>query len=466
MITNQKSIYYLRLFTDLVLLNISFVASAVLAQSVQILLSRPYMFVLMAALNFTWYFFSNVTGFYEDVTTRSFSYQFRDIIKNIFIQVIFSILFIFVAKEDLFTRNFILFYTVFLLILVSTRIQIIKQIVRSIRGKEKNIRNVLIIGAGEIGQSFKELIDKRKDFGYSFSGFLDDESETGKNGILGDVSQINEVIEKKDISVVVIALSYYASTQLDEIIKICNRHALRVHIIPDYFRFLSKKYQVNMIGDFPIITVRDEPLAEAHWRLIKRSGDIILSVLVILLIFSWLFPLLFVLNKITSNGSLLFVQDRVGAGNNIFKCYKFRTMRINDKSSGDYQPTVENDPRVTGIGRFLRKSNIDELPQFLNVLKGEMSVVGPRPHPVSFHEVYKKMVEEIKIRTWVKPGITGWAQVHGYRGDVLDYEENKKRTIKRIEYDLWYIENWSLWLDIQIILLTVWQMITGDTKGI
>ncbi len=465
MITNQKSIYYLRLFTDLVLLNISFIVSAILAQSLQILLSRPYMFVLMAILNFTWYFFSNVTGFYEDITTKSFSYHFRDIIKNIFAQVIFSIIFIFVAKEDLFTRNFILFYSLILLVLVSIRIQIIKQLVRSIRGKEKNLRNVLIIGAGEIGQNFKELINKREDFGYNFSGFLDDEQPDEKE-YLGNISQLGEVISQRDINVVVIALSYYASTQLDQIIKTCNKYALRVHIIPDYFRFLSKKYQINMIGDFPIITVRDEPLAEAHWRFIKRSGDIILSSLVIIIVFTWLFPILFIINKISSPGKLLFIQDRVGAGDKIFKCYKFRTMRSDNANKEKYQPTVENDPRVTRIGAFLRKSNIDELPQFLNVLKGEMSVVGPRPHPVSFHEVYKKMVEEIKIRTWVKPGISGWAQVHGFRGDVLDYEENKRRTIKRIEYDLWYIENWSLWLDVQIILLTLWQMIKGDTKGI
>jgi putative colanic acid biosynthesis UDP-glucose lipid carrier transferase len=423
------------------------------------------MFVLMAILNFTWYFFSNVTGFYEDITTKSFSYHFRDIIKNIFAQVIFSIIFIFVAKEDLFTRNFILFYSLILLVLVSIRIQIIKQLVRSIRGKEKNLRNVLIIGAGEIGQNFKELINKREDFGYNFSGFLDDEQPDEKE-YLGNISQLGEVISQRDINVVVIALSYYASTQLDQIIKTCNKYALRVHIIPDYFRFLSKKYQINMIGDFPIITVRDEPLAEAHWRFIKRSGDIILSSLVIIIVFTWLFPILFIINKISSPGKLLFIQDRVGAGDKIFKCYKFRTMRSDNANKEKYQPTVENDPRVTRIGAFLRKSNIDELPQFLNVLKGEMSVVGPRPHPVSFHEVYKKMVEEIKIRTWVKPGISGWAQVHGFRGDVLDYEENKRRTIKRIEYDLWYIENWSLWLDVQIILLTLWQMIKGDTKGI
>jgi putative colanic acid biosynthesis UDP-glucose lipid carrier transferase len=172
------------------------------------------------------------------------------------------------------------------------------------------------------------------------------------------------------------------------------------------------------------------------------------------------------LNKISGNGSTLFVQDRLGVKDRIFKCYKFRTMYVKSENKSVYQPTYEGDPRVTKIGRLLRKSNIDELPQFINILKGEMSVVGPRPHPLPYNEFYKQVVDEIKIRSWVKPGLTGWAQVHGYRGDVVDEEENKKRIMKRIEYDLWYIENWSIWLDIQIILLTVWQMIKGETKAV
>jgi putative colanic acid biosynthesis UDP-glucose lipid carrier transferase len=131
-----------------------------------------------------------------------------------------------------------------------------------------------------------------------------------------------------------------------------------------------------------------------------------------------------------------------------------------------FQPAVKGDARVTKTGGFLRKSNLDELPQFINVLKGEMSVVGPRPHPIAFNEVYSQIVDEIKLRSLVKPGITGWAQAHGFRGDVPDAEENRKRTLKRIEFDIWYIENWTFWLDIQIILRTVWQMLKADTKGI
>lgn len=466
MFGNQKSIYYLRLFSDLIILNISFFLSAILAQSLDIFLSRPYMFVLMTALNFVWYFFSNVTGFYEDVTTRSFSYQFSRIIKNVFTQIITTVLFIFIAKEDLFTRNFILFYSFLLLVLVSIRIQAIKHLIVSIRGKEKNLKKVLIIGAGELGQNFRELIDTREDFGYKFVGFLDDTYNEDKKDLLGNIGKLEEVINNQKTDVVVIALSIYASAQLNEIIKICNRKAQRIHIIPDYFKFLSRKYQVNMIGDFPIITVRSEPLAETHWRFIKRILDIVLSVMIIVLIFPWLFPILYLINLLFSSEKLFFVQERVGINDEFFKCYKFRTMKTVNQSKEDFNPTLENDSRVTKFGRFLRKSNIDELPQFINVLRGEMSIVGPRPHYISFHNIYKRMVDEISLRSWVKPGITGWAQVHGLRGDVLDYEENKKRTIKRIEYDLWYIENWSIWLDLQIIILTIWQILRGQAKGV
>ncbi|MGE5862040.1 MAG: sugar transferase, partial [Ignavibacteria bacterium] len=158
---------------------------------------------------------------------------------------------------------------------------------------------------------------------------------------------------------------------------------------------------------------------------------------------------------------------RVGVKNKKFKCYKFRTLHI-DKNEKDrtFKPVTENDPRVTGIGRFLRRSNFDELPQFFNVLRGEMSIVGPRPYPLSYENKYSIIVDEIRLRHNIKPGITGWAQIHGLRGDVADEAENTKRIAVRIEYDLWYIENWSFWLDLQIILLTVWQMLRGKTRGI
>ncbi|MEJ2615240.1 MAG: exopolysaccharide biosynthesis polyprenyl glycosylphosphotransferase [Ignavibacteriaceae bacterium] len=464
MLTNRKSIYYLRLFLDLIILNTSFVVAAILAQSFQILIHKPHMFILLAGLNFLWYFVSNVINFYEDYSTKYFIYRFTNIVKIVIVQVLTTVLFVFFVKELLFTRNFIIFYAVFLLIFISLRVQIVKYILVKIRGKEKNLRNVLIIGAGDTGRNFQLMLQEHSDLGYNTIGFIDNNKD-GEN-ILGKIKDMEQIISGRNVEVVVIALPFSESFHLDEIIAICSRLAVRTHIIPDYFSVTSKKFQVNVIGDFPIITVRNEPLAEAHWQFIKRIVDIVFSLLVFIFVLSWLFPLISLLNKISGNGSILFVQDRLGVKDRIFQCYKFRTMYVKSENKNIYQPTYEGDPRVTKIGRFLRKSNIDELPQFINILKGEMSVVGPRPHPLPYNEFYKQIVDEIKIRSWVKPGLTGWAQVHGYRGDVVDEEENKKRIMKRIEYDLWYIENWSIWLDIQIILLTIWQMIKGETKAV
>lgn len=466
MITGKKSTYYLRLFLDLGIINLSFIASAIIAQSFSTLLQRNYMFVLMTGLNFVWYFFSNVTNFYEDFNTRTFSYQFIKIIKSVIVQVIVTVLFIFLVKEDLFTRNFITLYTALLLVLISIRQQSVKYVLLRIKKNSKHERNVLIIGAGELGVKFYEMMNNHADFGYNLIGFLDDSAETEGTKILGKISELDKILNDFNIEEVVIALPMYAANKLQQIINTCNKHAVRVHIIPDYFQFLSKKFQISMMGYFPIITVRSEPLAEIHWRFIKRSMDIILSLFISLFTLSWLIPVLYIINKITSPGHLFFIQDRIGADNKIFRCYKFRTMHTGNKSTEKYQPAIEGDSRITRVGTILRKSNIDELPQLINVLKGEMSIVGPRPHAIAYNEIYKEMVDDIKLRSWVKPGITGWAQIHGLRGDVEDYEENKARTIKRIEYDLWYIENWSVWLDVQIILTTIWQMIKADTKGI
>jgi len=467
MIVNKRSIYIFRLLSDLLLLNISFITAAVLAQSLDILLSRNYMFILQLGLNIVWYFSSNVLNFYEDFSSRYFAFQVVNIIKNVFIQAIVSIIFIFLVKEDLFTRNFIVFNSFFVFILVSIRSLLFRFIMKKLREKGKNIRNLLIVGAGKVGRNFQALINENPDFGYNFIGFLDDDYQfSNTQNVVGSIDQIEETIKNKEVEEVVIALSDENQNRLDSIVLICNRHAVRTHIIPDYFRYISKKFKLSMIGNFPVITARNEPLDEVQWRFIKRSFDIIFSLFVILFILSWMYPLIAVLTKINSSGPVLFVQERVGVRNKKFKCYKFRTLHIDKSIDKIFKPVVENDPRVTSVGRFLRRSNLDELPQFFNVLRGEMSVVGPRPYPLSYENKYNIIVDEIRLRHNIKPGITGWAQIHGLRGDVSDETENTRRITVRIEYDLGYIENWSFWLDLQIIILTIWQMIRGKSKVI
>lgn len=465
MIVNKKSIYTSRLVSDLVLLNLSFIISAILAQSLQTLLDRDYMFILLLLLNIVWFVNANLSGFYLDFFTRSFSFQFFNILKTTLFQVGLTVLFIFLTKEDLFTRNFILLYGLFLTLSISLRTAIFKNVLISLRRKGKNIRNLLIIGAEEVGKNFKETITRNPDFGYHFSGFLDNTSKDDE--VIGVLDQLDEKIKEKEIEEVIITLSSQPPDLLDEIIRICNINAVRIHIIPDYFRFLSSRFQISSIGNFPIITARQEPLEEANRRFLKRTFDIIFSSLVLIFLLSWLYPILALLIKLDSKGKVLFIQKRVGVKNDLFECYKFRTLTSeSSRETETFKPVLMGDKRVTGIGNFLRKSNIDELPQFFNVLKGDMSVVGPRPHAIPYQDLYGKIFEEIKMRHNVRPGVTGWAQVNGLRGDIEDEKENNRRAIMRMKYDLWYIENWTMRLDLQIILMTIWQMIKGDTKAV
>jgi putative colanic acid biosysnthesis UDP-glucose lipid carrier transferase len=304
------------------------------------------------------------------------------------------------------------------------------------------------------------------ELGYRFIGFVDEDGSESSKDKIGSMAELDDLLQKNNIDEVVVSITNSATDTMNKIISVCNKNAVRIHIIPDYFQFLSKKFLVSVIGHFPIITVRDEPLVEIQWRMVKRIFDLIFSIGVILLILSWLVPIISILIKLTSKGPIFFIQDRIGLKNEKFRCFKFRTMYYGEKYSGsEFMPTINGDPRITKIGKFLRKSNLDEMPQFWNILIGDMSIVGPRPHAIAYHEEYVNYFEAIKLRHTVKPGLTGWAQVNGLRGDVSGEEENKKRTIKRIEYDLWYIENWNFSLDLQIILLTVWQMLSRNTHA-
>ena len=198
--------------------------------------------------------------------------------------------------------------------------------------------------------------------------------------------------------------------------------------------------------------------------IVKKSLDFFFSLFLLVFVFSWLFPLIALIIKIDSNGPVFFIQNRIGLNGEIFRCFKFRTMVL-DNGRYMYTPVSKGDTRITRVGAFLRKTNLDELPQFINVLLGDMSIVGPRPHAVAFHQTYSSFIEYIDTRHLVKPGITGLAQVKGYRGDVPNFEENKTRTVTRIKYDIYYIKMWSLKLDMFIVYKTILQMLGRKTNA-
>ncbi|NLH61631.1 MAG: undecaprenyl-phosphate glucose phosphotransferase [Ignavibacteriales bacterium] len=459
MIVNEKSLKNIKIFTDLLLLNLSFILAGILAQSLELFLTKSFLFILLFILNLIWIFVANSLNFYND-HLKLFAFQLTSLLKLIVFQAITSILFIFIVKEGFFTRNFILLYSFFLLILLSLRHIFFKKVMTILRKKGKSIKKVLIIGGGKVGREMGNLISANPDFGYIVLGYLDNYSSDPD--VLGTLDQINEFIPS--VNEVFISNSDAPTESIDTIVKTCNKNAVGVHIIPDYFRFVSKKFQISTLGNIPVISVRSIPLEEFQWRFVKRTFDVITSILATVLILSWLIPVVALIIKLNSKGPICFKQKRIGRHNRTFICYKFRTMFI-APDSDKFIPVSENDSRITSVGKFLRKFNLDELPQFINVLKGDMSVVGPRPHAVLYNEQYKEFIEEIRLRNLVKPGISGWAQIHGLRGDDPNPVKNEQLIIKRIEFDIWYIENWSFTLDLQIIFLTIWRAIKGDATG-
>ena len=462
MIANKKSIYVSITVMDFILLNLSFVIAIMLSQSSNLVLENSFMYLLLLILNFTWFFYTSSSGFYQEFLTRPFPIQFYNILKLSLFVTIVSILFFFVIKQPIYTRNLIVYNGFFILLTITVRTIISKWALRLLRNKGKSVRNLLIIGADEIGAKFKAVIINNPEFGHRFVGFVD---TFPAKDVIGTLSELDNIIKKNNVEDVVIALHNDTNENLDDIVNICNKNAVKIHVIPDYFRFLSGRFQISTVSNLPVITIRDEPLNEAIRRLIKRIFDVFFSLMIILFILSWLLPVLWLLIRLDSPGPAFFIQERFGARKRKFNCYKFRTLTFEKKDPEKFEPIIHKDPRVTRVGKILRKTNIDEIPQFLNVLKGDMSVVGPRPLPIGVEMVYEKVFEEIKMRYNVRPGITGWAQINGLRGEVADEEENKRRIREKMKYDLWYIENWSMKLDFQIILLTIWHMIRGDTKG-
>jgi putative colanic acid biosynthesis UDP-glucose lipid carrier transferase len=246
------------------------------------------------------------------------------------------------------------------------------------------------------------------------------------------------------------------------VVDCCEQKQVQLSVINDFNRLDSTSLRVTSYAGFPVVGLRYFPLDDPENRFFKRAFDIFFSLLVIVFVFSWLMPLLALIIKINSRGPVFFIQDRWGLNNKRIRCLKFRTMRLNEqKNEEPFQQASRNDSRVTSVGKILRKTSLDELPQFINVLLGNMSVVGPRPHPIPLSLESKDVVQHYMLRHLVKPGITGWAQVNGSRGEVQSQLEMRTR----VAFDLWYIENWSFWLDCQIIFQTIVNLLKGDEKA-
>jgi putative colanic acid biosynthesis UDP-glucose lipid carrier transferase len=329
------------------------------------------------------------------------------------------------------------------------------------RSQGNNYRKIVFIGFDRSIKKMIQLFNKKSNLGYRYLGFFSDK-KLDKKERLGSFKESFKFISDKAnfVDEVYCSLTELNKEQLKEVIRFTNDKDIVVKLIPNSEEFYSKNQSVEYYGEtLKVLNVKKLPFDFFENQLIKRFFDIIFSLIVCLFLLSWLIPILWVLVKIESKGPLFFKQNREGLNGEQFLCYKFRSMKLNEKS--DKVHTSRNDNRVTKIGAFLRKTSIDELPQFFNVLEGAMSVVGPRPHLKSLSQEYQKEVGDYLKRHVVKPGITGLAQVSGYRGEI-----KKKSDIKnRIRLDIFYIENWSFFLDLKIVLKTIFNVFKGDEKA-
>lgn len=316
-----------------------------------------------------------------------------------------------------------------------------------------NLRNVVVIGKNSKTDQLIDIFNRRHDFGYRFKKqFCATDADFSLNKCFSFV--IDNSIDEIYASV-----AELSNKQINELIDFSDNNLRKLKFIPDNKEIYSKKIKYEYYEYIPILTLRDIPLSDTVNQFIKRTIDILFSSVVIIFLLSWLTPIIAILIKLDSKGPVFFKQKRNGFNYEEFYCYKFRSMKPN-KDAHLYQAT-KDDKRITKVGKFLRKTSIDELPQFYNVLFGDMSIVGPRPHMVSHTNMYAKRIDKFMVRHFVKPGITGLAQISGFRGEI----ETDKDIIGRVKYDIFYIENWSLLLELKIIFQTFLKTLIGDKKA-
>ena len=317
-----------------------------------------------------------------------------------------------------------------------------------------NFRRVVIIGEEKSSSHLIDFFNENPNYGYKLVRFFD--LKTGKKQQIQDCF---DFVVAENIDEIYGALSDLSNTDVNALIDFTDNNLKTLKFLPDEKEATSRNMNLDYYGYIPIVSLRNIPLDILANQIIKRIFDIVFSTIILVCFLSWLIPILAILIKMESKGPVFFKQRRNGLNYHEFDCYKFRSMTLNEIA--DLEQVSKNDPRITKIGRFIRKTSIDELPQFFNVFIGDMSVVGPRPHMVSHTEMYAKRVDKFMVRHFIKPGITGLAQTNGYRGEV----ESETDIINRVKYDIFYLENWSLLLDCKIVVLTVLNAIKGEEKA-
>lgn len=435
--------------SDLFALNATLLAALLLYQGE---VHLHYDGLTMVAMSIIWIMCSSTNNIYQLHLHNSFKARTINYLKTHFVFVgSVSIVYLVFSLPNYIKAIMIVFVVAFPVLNLFVNFIIFK-ILKQLKTGNIHAKKALIIGAGKAGINIYNHFHDNPDFGYQVIGFLEDNPHSSKlkDYVVGELSDFDEIISQQNIDEVIIAISTEHSAVVKKIIAKADYHGVRTRLIPDYNRFLGHNYSMTLFGNQPVINVREIHLDNLLPALFKRVFDILFSAFALLLL-SPVFLILAIAIKAESKGSVFYGPIRIGRNGKSFKLFKFRSMLTNDSETGGTKSTVKNDERITKVGKIIRKYSLDELPQFLNVLFGEMSVVGPRPHRKVLNQIMQKEVGQYMLRHYLKPGITGWAQVNGWRGPTETEEQRSQRT----EHDLWYMENWSLSLDFKIIYLTI-----------
>lgn len=453
---NQRYLNRLQVLLDLLLIIISYIIaysirfyllnsgtiSLSLTTSLKpVILTLPIYFILY-----------NMFDIYSTRRTKPFHIEVSAIVKTNILAGILLMVGLFTFKVIDFSRlTLILFVILNTLLTISVRI-VIRLVLKKYRRMGYNLKHCLVIGATDSSALFLDKVKKNPHWGYNITGIITSTGQCIKkfkgHQVIGYVSNLEELLLNRTIDIVIIGVSGSDLTELGHILHLCEKAGVKTQIIPYYHKYIPAKPYMDDLDGLPVIDIRHVPLDNIFKSFAKRSFDITFALVAIILT-SPILIFAAIMTKITSPGPIIYKQERVGLNRNNFNMYKFRSMRVQTDEEEKDKWTTPNDPRKTKWGSFMRKTSIDELPQFFNVLKGDMSVVGPRPERPFFVDQFKETIPRYMIKHQVRPGITGWAQINGFRGDT---------SIEgRIEHDLYYIENWTFSFDLKIILLTVFK---------
>ena len=454
-------VFFILLTCDILLINVSFITTHLLSKSDNVL-NADFLSVLLVA-NLAWVVLVSTLNIYAVARVSTWESIIWNMFKSTIVHFLVMWLYMSILENySSFDYFFLKVYSLFILLIFAWRIAFI-HFTKQYMASHYNYKKVIIVGANEETASIYKYLLSNKTHRYSVDAIFGenieeiDKVDTTTKFISED--NVYNYLSKEKSDEIYCALPLNEHKKIRELMSFAENNLIRFRYVPDFKALLYRKVDIEFYGNIPILSTRTEPLENIGNRFQKRIFDLAFSSLALAFLIPFVFPIISLMIRLSSKGPVFFKQKRNGRNNVLFDCYKFRTMKINENS--DKTQATLGDPRVTKIGSFLRKTNLDELPQFVNVWIGNMSVVGPRPHMLKHTEDYKMIIDKFMVRHFVKPGITGWAQVNGLRGVT----ETSQKMIKRVRYDIWYMENWTMQLDIKIIFLTVFNMIKGEKNA-